>query len=72
MKHLSKVSRVPGVATTTTALSTLGIKLNGIIEILDRVSLAQRQSAWKTPFPVGGSTSTTTTTTTGTTTLPFL
>ena len=71
MKHLKAVSQVPGLAVTT--LTPLGIKLNGVLEIMDRLLLAQRQAPWKTPFPVGGSTATTSTTsTTGTTTLPTL
>jgi hypothetical protein len=52
MKHLSIISRTSPVAPAT---STLSIKLDGIIQILDRVALAQLQSAWKAPFPVGGS-----------------
>jgi hypothetical protein len=63
MKHLIALSKVPGRAATGT--STLEIKLDGIIQILDRLALAQRQAAWKAPFPIGGSTNTTTTTNTG-------
>ena len=69
MKHLSSVSRRPAHAVT--AVSPLEIKLEAILEITDRMLLAQRQAAWKVPFPIGGSTGTTPTTTT-TTTIPTI
>ena len=69
MKHFRAVSKGPALAATT--VSSLQIKLDGAIQIIDRLLLAQRQAPWKTPFPVGGLEETTTTTTTsGTTTLP--
>jgi hypothetical protein len=61
MKHLTSLSKVPGRAATI--MSTTEVKLDGVIQILDRLVLAQRQAAWKAPFPVGGATGTTTTTT---------
>ena len=63
MKHLIALSKVPGRAATGTSVTE--VKLNGIIQILDRLVLAQRQAAWKAPFPVGGVDTTTTTTGTG-------
>lgn len=59
------MTRSPVPATTP-----LSIKLDGVIQILDRVALAQLQSPWKTPFPIGGSNTTTNTTNTGGGTLP--
>ncbi len=53
MRHLSTITRTPAVAATT--VTPLAIKLNGVLEILDRIALAQLQSAWKAPFPTGGS-----------------
>jgi len=64
MKHLIALSRVPGRAATTT--STTEVKFDAIIQILDRLVMAQRQAAWKAPFPVGGVDTTTTTTGTNT------
>ena len=61
MKHLMALSKVPGRAATGT--SAIEVKLDGIMQILDRLVLAQRQAAWKAPFPIGGATGTTTTTT---------
>lgn len=60
MKHCLTISKTPAVA----AVTPLETKLNGVIQIFDRLLLAGRQSAWKAPFPVGGTTDTTTTTTT--------
>lgn len=53
MRHLTTITRTPAVATT--AVTPLSIKLNGIIQILDRLALAQLQGPWKAPFPTGGS-----------------
>ena len=64
MKHLRPISKTcPAVAA-----SSLEIKLTSKIEIIDRLLLAQRQAAWKVPYPTGGgiTTDTTGTTTTGT------
>ena len=61
MEHLTAISKVPGRAATGTSVTE--VKLNGIIQILDRLVMAQRQAAWKAPFPIGGATGTTTTTT---------
>ena len=61
MKHLAALSRIPVRAGVGT--SPLAEKLDGVIQILDRLALAQRQAAWKAPFPIGGATGTTTTTT---------
>jgi hypothetical protein len=63
MKHLAALSRVPVRANVST--SALAVKLDGVIQILDRLALAQRQAAWKAPFPIGGVDTTTTTTGTG-------
>ena len=64
MKHLTALSKVPGRAATGTSVAgKTEIKLDGVIQILDRLALAQRQAAWKAPFPIGGATGTTTTTT---------
>ncbi len=35
------------------AESPLTIKYEAKLEIVDRLVLAQRQAAWKTPFPIG-------------------
>ena len=63
MRHLSAITRTPAVATTT--VTPLSIKLNGIIQILDRLALAQLQGPWKAPFPTGGSNDTTSGNSTG-------
>lgn len=49
MRHVTLISvrRQPMLATLP-----LEVKLNGIIDIMDRLLLAQRQSAWKTPWPI--------------------
>ena len=60
MRHLSTMTCSPAPAAVT--LTPLSIKLNGVIQILDRLALAQLQSPWKAPFPIGGSTGTTGTT----------
>jgi len=62
------MTRSPAPAAVT--LTPLSVKLDGVIQILDRVALAQLQSPWKAPFPIGGFTGTTNTTNTGGTTLP--
>ena len=71
MKHLAALSKVPAHAANTQLVE----KFTGLLEILDRVALAQRQAAWKAPFPIGGGETTTTTTTGAGTntggTLPF-
>ena len=63
MKHFSPVSKTPPAV----AVSSLQIKLDAVIAIMDRLLLAQIQSPWKTPFPPGGPTGTTGTDTTNTT-----
>lgn len=45
-KNLSKVRIAP-------AQSPMEMKFNSKIEIIDRLLMAQRQAAWKTPFPIG-------------------
>lgn len=69
MKHIVQITKTPAVGQTTLAL-----KLDSTIEIVDRLLLAQRQAPWKTPFSPGGAlegeTTTTTTDTTGTTGIP--
>jgi hypothetical protein len=73
MRHLATVSRKPAYAVDLVPGGTsLEIKMNGILDIMDRVLLAQRQAAWKTPFPIGGITTTTTTTPTTTPTTPTI
>lgn len=67
MKHIEAMSKTPSVAQTTITL-----KLNATIDIVDRLLLAQRQVQWKVPFPIDGETDTTTTTTVDTTDIPFL
>lgn len=63
MKHLMKMSKTPAVAYTP----PMTIKLQGVLDVVDRLLLAQRQAAWKVPFPIdwdggdGGGTDTTTT-----------
>jgi len=53
MRHVTAITRTPAAAVTGT--TPLAIKLNGIIQILDRLALAQLQGPWKAPFPTGGS-----------------
>ena len=51
MKHLKTISKPPAPAqSSVAALLPLGIKLIGIIAILDRLARAQLQAPWKTPF----------------------
>lgn len=47
--HIRFVSKAPSCAQ-----SNFQIKLQGILDIMDTLLLAQRQSAWKAFFPVGG------------------
>lgn len=49
MRHVKPVSKLPSVAA-----NSITIKLQGLTDIIDRLLLAQRQWAWKTPFPPGG------------------
>ena len=49
--HLRYVSKTP-----TFAQSNFQTKLVGMIEIIDTLLLAQRQSAWKAFFPIDGAT----------------
>jgi len=49
------------------AQTSLGLKLDAAVEIMDRLLLAQRQAGWKTPFPLTDDTDDTTDTTTDTT-----
>jgi hypothetical protein len=48
-RHCNPVTRVPSVAQ-----SSIALLFQGLTEIIDRLLLAQRQWAWKTPFPIGG------------------
>ncbi|NIA16422.1 MAG: hypothetical protein GWP08_20370 [Nitrospiraceae bacterium] len=59
MKHLDAITKQSPVAATT----SLNIKLTGVMSIIDRLLLAQRQSAWKVPFPTGNEPDTSTDTT---------
>jgi len=61
MTHLRTLSKTPVVAQTT-----LAVKLNATLDVVDRLLLAQAQSAWKVPFPLEGGEETDTTTTTDT------
>jgi hypothetical protein len=67
MKHLVKMSKVPTVAYTPPTV----IKLQGVLDVVDRLLLAQRQAPWKAAFPIdwdsGDSGDSGTDTTTGTT-----
>lgn len=47
MKHVALISKSSVVLAST----SLEVKLDGIISIIDRLLLAQRQAAWKVPFP---------------------
>ena len=47
MKHVHLLSRPRVMAAQT----PLGIKLDASLSIIDRLLLAQRQAAWKVPFP---------------------
>jgi len=49
MRHCKKVSR----ARVMLATSPLEMKYSSKLDIMNRLVLAQRQSAWKTPFPIG-------------------
>ena len=49
--HFRYVSKTP-----TFAQSNFQTKLVGMIEIVDTLLLAQRQSAWKAFFPIDGAT----------------
>jgi len=49
--HFRFVSKAP-----CCAQSNFQTKLQGILDIMDLLLLAQRQSAWKAFFPVGGAT----------------
>jgi hypothetical protein len=51
------------MALIITGGSSLEIKLNGIMAVIDRLALSQSQSAWKISFPGGGTGTTTTPTT---------
>lgn len=48
MRHCKKLSRVRLIAAT----SPLEMKYTSKLDIMNRLVLAQRQSAWKTPFPI--------------------
>jgi len=61
MKHIMAMTKAPASAVT----SPLVVKVNGALDIIDRLLLAQRQAQWKVPFPNGG-TDTDTGTDTGT------
>jgi len=47
--HLRFVSKAP-----TAAQSNFAIKLQGTLDIIDTLLLAQRQAQWKAFFPEGG------------------
>ena len=49
--HLRFVSKVPACAQ-----SNYQIKLQGVLDIIDTLLLAQRSAAWKAFVPLGGST----------------
>lgn len=49
--HIRFVSKAP-----TAAQSNFAIKLQGTIDIIDTLLLAQRQASWKAFFPEGGAT----------------
>lgn len=49
MRHVKPVTKLPSVAA-----NTITIKLQGLTDIIDRLLLAQRQFAWKAPFPPDG------------------
>jgi len=48
MKHVKCVTMTPLVST-----STIGVKTDMILSIIDRLLLVQRQSPWKTVFIPG-------------------
>lgn len=48
MRHCKRLSR----ARMMTAVSPLEMKYTSKLEIMNRLVLAQRQAAWKTPFPI--------------------
>ena len=47
MKHVELLTRTPELAQTM-----YQVKLDASVQIVDRLLLAQRQAAWKTPFPL--------------------
>jgi len=47
--HIRSITKTP-----TTAQTNFAIKLQGTLDIVDTLLLAQRQSQWKAFFPVGG------------------
>ena len=59
MKHLEVMTK----QTPAPATSSLDVKLTGLMSAIDRLLLAQRQSAWKVPFPIDNEPDTTTDTT---------
>ena len=63
--HCQAITRLPEIAQTGTA-----VKLGAIVEIMDAILLAQRQSPWKVFFPPGYEADTTDGT--GTTTEPVV
>lgn len=48
MRHCKHISR----ARLSLAVSPLEMKYTSKLEIMNRLVLAQRQAAWKTPFPI--------------------
>ena len=48
MRHCRKVTK----SRLILAVSPLEMKYTSKLEIVNRLVLAQRQSAWKTPFPI--------------------
>jgi len=48
MKHCKKVTK----SRLMLATSPLEMKYTSKLDIVNRLVLAQRQSAWKTPFPI--------------------
>lgn len=47
--HLRLITKAP-----TSAQTNFGVKLQGTLDIVDTLLLAQRQSQWKAFFPEGG------------------
>lgn len=56
MKHVTLVSK----SSVFLASTSMQVKLDGMISIIDRLLLAQRQAAWKVPFPIDNNTDTNT------------
>jgi len=50
MRHIAQLSR----SRLLRAVSPLETKTTTIINVIDRLLLMQRQSAWKVPFPIEG------------------